>query len=158
MTCAAGAPKVFPRNPSKVKWFPSGGLKTCGAACPNLSVPAIAGTQVREIAMNRRIRFAAALVAACAVPAFAQEGLTTLPSIQVTRFVAECTSPRLPTQRQVAEWTDLHNLGQVYAARERLMAGIGRACRQRGVGRVQVVLQPLAQGEPRIVAMARQAR
>lgn len=108
--------------------------------------------------MNRRIRFAAALFAACTIPAFAQQGATTLSSIRVTRFVADCTSPRLPTQREVGEWTGLHNLGQVYAARERLMAGIGRTCRRRGVGRVQVVMHPLPQGEPRIVAMAQQAR
>ncbi len=108
--------------------------------------------------MNRRIRFAAALLAACTAPAFAQEDATTLPSVRVTRFVADCTSPRLPTQRQVGEWTGLHNFGQVYAARERLMAGIGRACQQRGVGHVQVVMHPLAPSEPRIVAMAQQAR
>jgi hypothetical protein len=108
--------------------------------------------------MNRRIRFAAALFAACTAPAFTQEGATTLPSVRVTLFVADCTSPRLPAQRQVGEWTGLHNFGQVYAARERLMARIGRACRQRGVGRVQVVMAPLAQGETRIVAMAQQAR
>jgi len=103
--------------------------------------------------MNRRIRFAAALFAACAAPAFAQEGATTLPSVQVTGFVADCASPRLPTQRQVEAWTGLHNFGQVYAARERLMAGIGRACQRRGVVRVQVVMHPRVQGEPRIVAI-----
>lgn len=108
--------------------------------------------------MNRCIRFAAVLFAACTAPAYAQEGVTTLPSIQVVRFFADCTSPSLPTQRQVGEWTGLHNFGQVYAARERLMVGIGRACQRRGVGRVQVVIHPLAQGEPRIVAMAQHAR
>ncbi len=108
--------------------------------------------------MNRRIRFAAAVLAACTAPAFAQEGATTLPSVRVTRFVADCSSLRLPTQRQVGEWTGLHNFGQVYAARERLMAGIGRACQQRGVDRVQVVMQPLSPSEPRIVAMAQQGR
>jgi hypothetical protein len=113
---------------------------------------------VEEIAMNRRIRFAAALFAACTIPAFAQEGATTLPPIRVNRFVADCTSPRLPTQRQVGAWTGLHNSGQVYAARERLMAGIGRACQRRGVGRVQVVMPALMQGELRIVAMAQQVR
>jgi hypothetical protein len=108
--------------------------------------------------MNRRIRFAATLFAACIAPAFAQKGATTLPSVRVTLFVADCTSPRLPAQRQAGEWTGLHNFGQVYAARERLMARIGRACQQRGVGRVQVVMGPLAQGEPRIVAVAQQVR
>lgn len=108
--------------------------------------------------MNRRTRFAVALFAACTVPAFAQQGATTLPLVRVTRFVADCTSPRLPTQREVGEWTGLHNFGQVYAARERLMAGIGRACQRRGVDRVQVVMHPLAQAEPRIVAIAPPAR
>jgi hypothetical protein len=82
----------------------------------------------------------------------------TLPSVRVTLFVAECTSPRLPTHHQAGEWTSLHNFGQVYAARERLMARIGCACQQRGVGRVRVVMAALAQGEPRIIAMAQQAR
>ncbi|HET6431264.1 hypothetical protein [Dyella sp.] len=108
--------------------------------------------------MNRRIRFAAAVLAACNAPAFAQESATTLPSVRVSQFVADCTAPRLPTQRQVSAWTGLHNFGQVYAARERLMAGIGRACQRRGVDRVQVMMHPLAQGEPRIVAVAQQAR
>lgn len=108
--------------------------------------------------MNRRIRFAAALLAVCAAPAFAQQGATTLPSVRVTRFVADCSSPRLPSQREVGEWTGLHNFGQVYAAREHLMAEIGRACRRRGVGRVQVVMHPLPQDEPRIVAVAQQTR
>ena len=108
--------------------------------------------------MNRRIRFAAVLLAACAAPAFAQEGATTLPPIAFTRFVVDCTFLRLPTQRQVGEWTGLHNFGQVYAARERLMAGIGRACQRRGVGRVQVVTRSPRQGEPRLVAVVQQAR
>ena len=108
--------------------------------------------------MNRRIRFAAAVLAACTAPAFAHQSATTLPSVRVSLFVTDCTSPRLPSQRQVGEWTGLHNFGQVYAARERLMAGIGRACQRPGVGRVQVVMHRLAQGEPRIVAMAQPAR
>ena len=108
--------------------------------------------------MNRRIRFVAALFAAFATAAFAQQGTTTLPSVGVTRFATDCVPLRLPAQRQVGEWAGLHNFGQVYAARERLMAGIGRACQRPGVGRVQVVMHRLAQGEPRIVAMAQPAR
>ena len=108
--------------------------------------------------MNRRIRLAAALFAACTAPAFAQEGAMTLLPIAATPFVADCTSPRLPTQGQVAKWTGLHNLGQVYAARARLMAVIGSACRQRGVARVQLVTRSLPQGQPRIVAVAQQVR
>ena len=108
--------------------------------------------------MNRLICFIAALFAVCTAPAFAQDGATTLLSVRVTGFVADCASPRLPTQRQVGAWTGLHNFGQVYAARERLMAGIGRACQRRGVDRVQVVMRPVAQGEPRIVAMVRPVR
>jgi hypothetical protein len=113
---------------------------------------------VEELAMNRCIRFAAALFAACTAPAFAQKGTAMLPPVRVTGFVADCASPRLPTQRQVGEWTGLHNFGQVYAARERLMAGIGRACQGRGVARVQVVMQTPVQGEPRVVAMVQQVR
>jgi hypothetical protein len=108
--------------------------------------------------MNHRIRVAAALLAVGTAPAFALEGSTTLPPVRVTAFVADCASPRLPTQRQIGEWTGLHTFGQVYAARERLMAGIGRACQRHGVVRVRVVMHPFAQGTPRIVAIARQAR
>jgi len=50
------------------------------------------------------------------------------------------------------------DFGQVYAARERLMVGIGHACRGRGVGRVQVVMHPFSQGDQHIVAIAQQAR
>ena len=107
--------------------------------------------------MNRRFRVAAALLAACIAPAFALESAT-LPTVRVTAFVADCASPRLPTQRQIGEWTGLHNFGQVYAARERLMAGIGRACQRQGVSRVRVVMHPFARGAPRIVAIARQTR
>lgn len=106
--------------------------------------------------MNHRIRFTAGMFAACAMSAFAQEGATTQPSVRVTGFVADCASPRLPTQREVSEWTGLHNFGQVYVARERLMAGIGRACRRRGAGRVQVTVHPPAQGEPGTGAVAQQ--
>lgn len=104
--------------------------------------------------MNRRIRFAATLFAACSTAALAQQG-TTLPPVRVTRFIAECAPLRLPAQRQVGEWTGLHNFDQVYAARERLMARIGRACQRHGVSRVQVVVR---QGEPRVVAIALQTR
>ena len=108
--------------------------------------------------MNRRLRFAAVLLTACIAPAFAQEGAATLPSVRVTGYVADCASPRLPTQRQIEAWIDLHNFGQVYAARERLMAGIGRACQGRGVDHVQVVMRPIAQGETRLVAMVQPVR
>ena len=105
--------------------------------------------------MNRRIRFVAALFAAFATAAFAQQGTTTLPSVGVTRFATDCVPLRLPAQRQVGEWAGLHNFGQVYAARERLMARIGRACRRHGVSRVQVVVR---QGQPGVVAIALQSR
>lgn len=87
--------------------------------------------------MNIAIRIAAVLAIAPA-PAFAQD---TLPPIQVAPYVADCARPSLPTQRQVGEWTGLQNFGQVYAARERLMADIGRACRRPGVGHVKVVIE-----------------
>ncbi|CAM5614568.1 hypothetical protein [Rhodanobacter lindaniclasticus] len=83
--------------------------------------------------MNRRTRFAVALFAACTVPAFPQAGPQDVPLVRGPRFGPGWQAPRLPTQREVGEWTGLHNFGQVYAARERLMAGIGRACQRRGV-------------------------
>lgn len=109
--------------------------------------------------MNFRSCFAIALFAGCSPPAAAQEGLSTLPSVEVSGYVADCAHPSLPSQRRVGEWTGLQNFGQVYAARERLMAGIGRVCQRPGVGRVQVVMQASpARGEPRFVAIASEKR
>ena len=106
--------------------------------------------------MNHRIRFTAGMFAACAMSAFARQSAAAQPLVQATGFVVDCASPRLPAQREVGEWTGLHNFGQVYAARERLMADIGRACRRRGAGRVQVTVHPPAQGEPGTGAVAQQ--
>lgn len=109
--------------------------------------------------MNRRIRFAAALCMACVAPAFAQEGPTTLPPVHVVQYVADCAHPALPTQRQVGEWTGLHNFGQVYAARAGLMGDIARACQRPGVDRVHVATRPLpAQAGGPLVAVAEPAR
>lgn len=95
--------------------------------------------------MNIRIHIVLGLTAAV-WPAFAQPGQeAALPAVQVVPFVAECARPVLPSQRLVAEWTGLHNVGQVYAARERLMARIARACRQPGVGQVWIVAKPASQ-------------
>jgi hypothetical protein len=82
-----------------------------------------------EIAMNRRIRFAACLFAACTAPAFApgrRDHVAVGPGHRVRR---RWLPPRLPTQRQVGEWTGLHDFGRISAARERPVAGIGRAGR-----------------------------
>lgn len=92
--------------------------------------------------MKLRIPLALGMLAALAMPACAQEPLPSLPPIQVAPFIAECAHTSLPSQRLVEEWTGLHNFGQVYAARERLMARIGRACQQPGVDRVQLVMHP----------------
>lgn len=95
--------------------------------------------------MNIRIHVVLGLSVA-AWPAFAQPGQeASLPPVQVVPFVAECARPVLPSQRLVAEWTGLHNVGQVYAARERLMARIARTCRQPGIDRVRVVARPASQ-------------
>jgi hypothetical protein len=111
--------------------------------------------QTQEVAMNtatarRRARLAiVALLAACAAPAFAQDdGLPSLPAVEATGFVADCARPGLPSQRQVGDWTGLHNPGQVYAARERLMADIGRACRRPGAAGVQVLAAVDARRHP----------
>ncbi len=90
---------------------------------------------------RRRARFAiAALLAACAAPACAQDdGLPSLPAVEATGFVAACTHPSLPRQQQVGDWTGQHDPGQAYATRVRLMADIRRACRRPGVAGVQVL-------------------
>lgn len=102
----------------------------------------------------------AALLGAGAVPALAQEDLPALPAVQAVRFVAGCAHPVLPPQRDVADWTGLHNLGQAYAARERLMARIGRACQRPGITRVRVVTMAGATPEPgrRVAIVALPAR
>jgi len=89
--------------------------------------------------MNRHFLFPVLLAAAAAAPAHAAEPVPSLPSVQAVRFVADCAHPVLPGQREVAEWTGLHNFGQAYAARDRLMLGIARACQAPGIERVQVV-------------------
>ncbi len=100
--------------------------------------------------MKRRMFLpAVALCAATALPVHAGDGLPSLPAVQAVRFVADCAHPVLPRQREVADWTGLHNFGQVYAARGRLMLGVARACRQPGIARVQVVM---AAGTDRRVA------
>jgi len=99
------------------------------------------------------IRIPLALGLSLAVtPALAQEP-PPLPAIEVGAYVADCGHPALPSQRQVGEWTGLHNFGEVYAARERLMGDIARACRQPGTARVRVALEPAhAAGDRRFVA------
>ncbi|MDN5780679.1 MAG: hypothetical protein L0H23_01430 [Luteimonas sp.] len=107
------------------------------------------GASGQEITMNSRTPlFAAVLLAACAAPALAQDDLPSLPAVQVVRFVAGCAHPVLPTQRDVADWTGLHNFGQAYAARGRLMAEIGRACQRPGISHVRVVMTADAAPDP----------
>lgn len=102
---------------------------------------------------RRRARLARlavpALLAACSAPAFAQDGgLPSLPAVEATGFVATCAHPALPSQQQVGDWTGLHNPGQVYAARARLMADIGRACRRPGATGIQVLAAIDARRDP----------
>jgi hypothetical protein len=125
------------RSSSKTVRCPSRNLKTREADAGILGAPEFPAGSNKEIEMNTAIRIAAVL-ATVAAPAFAQDSL---PPIQVAPYVANCERPSLPTQRQVGEWTGLQNFGQVYAARERLMADIGRACQRPGVDRVKVVIE-----------------
>jgi hypothetical protein len=113
----------------------------------------------QDNAMNIRFHIAIGLLAVAA-PCFAQEDLASLPPIQVTQYMSDCARPSLPTQRQVSEWTGLQNFGQVYDARERLMADIAQACQRPGVGRVQVVLQaePRKESERRVAMGVRPLR
>jgi hypothetical protein len=103
---------------------------------------------IKEIAMNRRTSlFAVALLAICAAPALAQD-VPSLPAVQAVPFIADCTHPALPGQRDFADWTGLHNFGHAYAARGQLMAEIGRACQRPGVARVRVVTTTDAGPDP----------
>ena len=75
------------------------------------------------------IRIPLALGLTLAASAAAAHEPPPLPAIEVGGYVADCGHPALPSQRQVGEWTGLHNFGQVCAARARLMGDIARACR-----------------------------
>ena len=91
--------------------------------------------------MNAKAIIASLFLLSATTVAAARGGATTLPPIQVTQYVADCSHPILPTQRQVGEWTGLQNFGAVYDAREQLMADIATACRRPGVANVHVVFE-----------------
>lgn len=54
-------------------------------------------------------------------------------------LVVECDPIRLPSQISIARATGLHNIGQAYAARTRLMARVRQECQREGVSRVRLV-------------------
>src|SRR4051794_9728413 len=91
--------------------------------------------------MNSRSYIAGLISAIIASPVAAQEPPRSLPTVEVEAvvYVADCGHRALPSQRQVGEWTGQHNFSQVYATRQQLMAGIGRACRKDGIEQVQVL-------------------
>ena len=97
--------------------------------------------------------------AACAPAARAGE-MPSLPQVQAVRHVHDCTAPqRLPSQREVGEWTGQHNFAQVYDTRQKLMAEIARSCRQAGIGRVLIVSSAApSPAEPRRLAVVRPGR
>lgn len=84
----------------------------------------------------------------CAPVALAGE-MPLLPQVRAVQYVFDCAAPRaLPSQREVGEWTGLHNFAQVYEAREKLMAEVTQACHQPGIAKVQLVQErPLADGD-----------
>lgn len=83
-----------------------------------------------------RIVLAAGLLAAALVPAAGAA------AAGVSSLTIDCAAPALPTQAQVGDMLDLHNQGQVYAARARLMGDAVRACRKQGARMVVVVVEP----------------
>ncbi len=91
--------------------------------------------------MNSRSYIAGLVFAIIASPVAAQEPPRSLPTVEVEAvvYVADCAERSLPSQRQVGEWTGQDNFSQVYATRQQLMAGIGRACRKDGIGQVRVL-------------------
>lgn len=105
--------------------------------------------------MNRHLCIAL-LLAVTTTPAIAQESSQTLTTVQVrgALYVAECNHRVMPSQREVGEWTGLHNFGQVYAARERLVSDISRVCRRPGIARVQIVRDEDPEEGTRYVAVA----
>ncbi len=91
--------------------------------------------------MNIRTCIIAAVFAATVAPAAAQEPAQSLEAVKVeaVRYVVDCDNRSLPSQREVGEWTGQHNFSQVYAARQRLMAEIGRSCKKADVDQVRIV-------------------
>ena len=83
----------------------------------------------------------------CAPVAMAGE-MPSLPQVRAVQYVFDCEARTLPSQREVGEWTGLHNFAQVYEAREKLMAEVTQACHQPGIAKVQLVQErPLADGD-----------
>lgn len=112
--------------------------------------------------MNTRIAIAVlAVLAVFAAPAFAQEAVqATLPNVEVaaTRLVMDCGNRRLPSQREVGEWSGQHNFSQVYDTRARLMGEVARACHKPGVDQVGLVAAIAADGRLRIARIEPNAR
>ena len=95
------------------------------------------------------------LFAAHATPAAAQEPVQSLPAVEAVQYVFDCEQRSLPSQRQVGAWTGQHNVGQVYATRQRLMGEIARACNRSGIEQVQIIGQAGAiSRDLRLVAVA----
>lgn len=94
----------------------------------------------------------AIVLLAAASPAAAQEPGTTLPAVEARamHYLVDCDDRVLPSQREIGEWTGHHNFGQVYAARQRLMVTVSRACQRSGIEQVGLVLErrPPAAGAP----------
>ncbi len=83
-------------------------------------------------------------VAAEESPARVLEPVRVVERVPPVRLVFDCERRALPHQRLVGETLGLHNLGQVYDARARLMAEVGRACQRPGAERVGLVLMDAA--------------
>ena len=66
---------------------------------------------------------------------------TPLAAARPATLTVDCASRSLPSQRAVGEFLGLHNQGQVYAARSRLMAQAARACQADGAQRIDLVLE-----------------
>ena len=115
----------------------------------------------KDQAMNSRSYIAALAITILAGPVVAQEPPRSLPTVEVEAivYVADCADRSLPSQGQVGEWTGQDNFSQVYATRQQLMAGIGRACRKEGIGQVHVVsMATAAARELHPIAVNRAAR
>ncbi len=84
-----------------------------------------------------------ALLLATSAPILAAERASAAGATS-TRLLVDCNSRNRPNQRQVGALLDQHNLGQVYASRERLMAEAARACQRQGMLQVYLVAKPTA--------------
>lgn len=60
--------------------------------------------------------------------------------LRLTEIIVDCNARTLPSQSDVSNLLGIDNFSEAYAARTRLMAEVGRACKKAGSQQVRVAL------------------